>query len=62
MRNKELVDKRFTQIESKMALLNYQLGGQSSTKDFKATLKDLGEIVEDLKSIIERDLDVIRNG
>jgi|TARA_B110000238_G_scaffold26906_1_gene26336 hypothetical protein len=62
MRNKELVDKRFTQIEAKMALLNYQLGGQSSTKDFKETLRDLGNIVEDLKSIIERDLDAMRNG
>ena len=62
MRNKELVDKRFMQIEGKLKTLKYQLGGQSSKKEFEVTLNDLNNIVEDLKSIIERDLDAMRNG
>jgi hypothetical protein len=62
MRNKELVDKRFTQIDGKLKILKHQLGGQSSKKEFELTLNDLGDIVEDLKSIIERDLDAMRNG
>ena len=62
MRNKELVDKRFTQIDGKLKVLKHQLRGQSSKKEFELTLNNLGDIVEDLKSIIERDLDAMRNG
>tara|TARA_R110002153_G_scaffold29114_1_gene89664 strand:+ start:614 stop:802 length:189 start_codon:yes stop_codon:yes gene_type:complete len=62
MRNKELVDKRFTQIEGKIKMLKHQLGGQSSIKDFKETLSDLEEVVSDLKSIIEREVDPMRMG
>ena len=40
MRNKELVDKRFMQIEGKLKTLKYQLGGQSSKKEFEVTLND----------------------
>ena len=62
MRNKELVDKRFTQIEGKIKMLKHQLGGQSSAREFKETLNDLETVVDDLKSIIERNLDPMRNG
>ena len=62
MKNKELVDKRFMQIEGKLKMLKHQLGGQSSRKEFEATLNDLSDVVEDLKSIIERNLDPLRNG
>ena len=62
MKNKELVDKRFMQIEGKLKMLKHQLAGQSSKKEFEATLNDLNDVVEDLKSIIERNLDPLRNG
>lgn len=62
MRNKELVDKRFIQVEGKIKMLKHQLGGQSSIKDFKETLNDLETIVEDLKSIIEREVNPMRMG
>jgi len=45
-----------------LKILKHQLGGQSSKKEFELTLNDLGDIVENLKSIIERDLDAMRNG
>jgi hypothetical protein len=62
MRNKELVDKRFMQIEGKLKTLKYQLGGQSSKKEFEVTLNDLNDVVADLKSLIERSIDPLRNG
>jgi len=62
MRNKELVDKRFIQIESKIKQLKFLVGGQGTAKEFQDTLKDLETVVEDLKSIVERDLDPLRNG
>lgn len=62
MRNKELVDKRFMQIEGKLKTLKYQLRGQSSKEDFEETLTKLEETVIDLKSLIERSIDPLRNG
>ena len=62
MRNKELVDKRFMQIEGKLKTLKYQLRGQSSKEEFEETLTKLEETVIDLKSLIERSIDPLRNG
>tara|TARA_S200002703_G_scaffold157051_2_gene164020 strand:- start:2621 stop:2809 length:189 start_codon:yes stop_codon:yes gene_type:complete len=62
MRNKELVDRRFIQVEGKIKQLKFLVGGQGTAQEFKDTLKDLETVVEDLKSIIERDLDPLRNG
>ena len=61
-RNKELVDKRFMQIEGKLKTLKYQLRGQSSKEEFEETLTKLEETVIDLKSLIERSIDPLRNG
>ena len=62
-RNKVLVDKRFTQIKSKVKNLHLMVArGQSSQQDFRNGLKDLYETVEDLESIIERETQELRNG
>jgi len=58
-----LVDKRFTQIKSKVKNLDLMVArGQSSQQDFRNGLKDLYETVEDLESIIERETQELRNG
>tara|TARA_R110000782_G_scaffold87008_6_gene168470 strand:- start:318 stop:515 length:198 start_codon:yes stop_codon:yes gene_type:complete len=62
-RNKVLVDKRFTQIKSKVKNLDLMVArGQSSQQDFRDGLKDLYETIEDLESIIERETQELRNG
>ena len=62
-RNKVLVDKRFTQIKSKVKNLDLMVArGQSSQQDFRNGLKDLYETIEDLESIIERETQELRNG
>jgi hypothetical protein len=62
MRNKELVDKRIIQIEGKIKTLQHLLNGQSTSDQFKGVLNDLNEVVEDLKSILEREMDPTRYG
>ena len=62
MRNKELVDKRFSQIEGKIKTLKFLLSRQSSVQQFKDELETLENTVEDLKSIIERESSPLRNG
>ena len=62
MRNKELVDKRIIQIEGKIKTLQHLLNGQSTSDQFKGVLNDLNEVVEDLKSILEREIDPTRYG
>ncbi len=62
-RNKVLVEKRFTQIKSKVKNLDLMVArGQSSQQDFRDGLKDLYETIEDLESIIERETQELRNG
>ena len=62
MRNQELVDKRFDQIEGKIKTLKFLLSRQSSVNDFKGELNQMEELVSDLKSLVERDLTPLRNG
>jgi hypothetical protein len=62
MRNKELVDKRIVQIEGKIKTLQHLLNGQSTSEQFKGVLNDLNEVVESLKSILEREMDPTRYG
>ena len=62
-RNKGLVDKRFTNIKSKVKNLDLMVArGQSSAQDFRNGLKDLYEIIEDLESLVEREASPLRNG
>ena len=62
MRNTQLIDKRFDQMESKIKVLKFLLSRQSSVEDFKEELKNMEDILEDLKSLIERGLDPLRKG
>ena len=62
MRNQELIDKRFDQIDGKIKTLNYLLSRQSSVKEFQDELKNMEDLLADLKSLIERNLDPLRNG
>ena len=62
MRNKELVDKRFMQIEGKIKTLKHLMQRQSTQKDFLNEINNLSEVVDDLKSIIERESSPLRNG
>ena len=62
MRNTQLIDKRFEQMESKIKVLKFLLSRQSSVEDFKEELNNMEEILEDLKSLIERGLDPLRKG
>ena len=62
-RNKELVDKRFTNIKSKVKNLDLMVArGQSSAQDFRNGLKDLYETIEDLESLVEREASPLRQG
>lgn len=62
MRNKELVDKRFMQIDGKIKTLKFLISRQSTKEQFSNEIKSLQEVVDDLKSIIEREQSPLRNG
>ena len=62
MRNTQLIDKRFEQMESKIKVLKFLLSRQSSVEDFKEELNNMEDILADLKSLIERGLDPLRKG
>lgn len=63
MRNQELVDKRFMQIEGKLKNLKFLLTRpETKSSEFKKTIEDTEELVNDLKSILERDSTPLRNG
>ena len=62
MRNTQLIDKRFDQMESKIKVLKFLLSRESSVDEFKGELNNMEEILADLKSLIERNLDPLRNG
>ena len=62
MRNQELIDKRFEQIEGKIKTLKFLLSRQSSVNDFKNELNQMEELVDNLKSLIERESTPLRNG
>lgn len=63
MKNQELIDRRFMQLEAKLKTMNLLLSRPGSTsKQFKDEIKDAEEVIEDLKAIIERDTTPLRNG
>lgn len=62
MRNQELIDKRFEQIEGKIKTLKFLLSRQSSVNDFKNELNQMEELVDNLKSLVERESSPLRNG
>jgi len=63
MRNQELIDRRFMQLEAKLKTMNLLLSRPGSTsKQFRDEIKDDEEVIMDLKAIIERDTTPLRNG
>ena len=62
MRNKELVDKRFMQIDGKIKTLKFLMSRQSTKEEFSNEIKSLQEVVDELKAIIEREQSPLRNG
>jgi|TARA_B110000908_G_C10225071_1_gene437504 hypothetical protein len=62
MRNKELIDKRFMQIDGKLKTLKFLMSRSSTKEQFMDEIKGLTEVVDDLKSIIERQSTPLRNG
>ena len=49
-------------MESKIKVLKFLLSRESSVDEFKGELNNMEEILADLKSLIERNLDPLRNG
>ena len=63
MINKELIDKRFMQMDAKLKILNMLLSRpDSSREEFKEVIDDAGIVLDDLKSLINRNTDPLRNG
>ena len=62
MKNQELIDKRFSQIEGKLKTLKLLISHQTSTNEFRKEIEATEEIVNDLKSIIEREASPLRYG
>jgi len=62
-RNKELVDKRFVQLKSKIKNLDLMISrGKSTAQDFRVELKSTYEFIEEFESLIEREASPLRNG
>jgi len=62
MRNQELINKRFQQIDGKTKTLKFLVSRQSPVQDFKNELNQLEELIEDLKSLVDRESTPLRNG
>ena len=60
--NKELIDKRFMQIEGKIKTLKFIVSRKEPVSRYKEELNNLEEVVNDLKSQIERLQSPMRNG
>lgn len=61
-RNKELVDRRFTNIKGLVRQLDQLVKRGGNVNDFKNTIKRLDETIEELESIIEQEARILRNG
>tara|TARA_R110001592_G_scaffold129132_1_gene341443 strand:+ start:1530 stop:1727 length:198 start_codon:yes stop_codon:yes gene_type:complete len=62
-RNKELVDKGFTNIKSGVKTLDLMVSrGKSDVDAFRKQLKIVYDKIEELESLVEREAGVLRNG
>tara|TARA_B100000287_G_scaffold399766_1_gene418378 strand:- start:812 stop:1006 length:195 start_codon:yes stop_codon:yes gene_type:complete len=61
-RNKELIDKRLSQLDGKLKAFRFLLNRQGSKEDFNKVLTDSENILEDLTALIERESSPMRNG
>ena len=61
-RNKELIDKRLSQLDGKLKAFRFLLNRQGSKEDFSKVLTDSENILEDLTALVERESSPMRNG
>tara|TARA_R110000803_G_scaffold14714_1_gene40904 strand:+ start:946 stop:1143 length:198 start_codon:yes stop_codon:yes gene_type:complete len=62
-RNKELVDRGFTNIKSGVKTLDLMVSrGGSDVDAFRKQLKNVYDKIEELESLVEREAGVLRNG
>jgi uncharacterized coiled-coil protein SlyX len=62
-RNKQGIDKGFTNVKSGIKTLDLMVSrGGSSVEDFRKKLKEVYEKLENLESLVEREANVMRNG
>lgn len=62
-RNKELIDKGFTNIKTGVRTLDLMVSrGGSNVDDFRKQLKHVYEKIEDLESLVEKEASPLRNG
>jgi hypothetical protein len=62
VRNMELIDRRFDQIDGKVRHLRHLLNGKSTTQDFTQALDELQQMQDEVRSMINRDQTPLRNG
>jgi hypothetical protein len=62
VRNKELIDRRFDQIDGKIRHLRHLVSGTSTTKDFIEGLQELQDMQNEVRSMIDRDTNPLRKG
>jgi hypothetical protein len=62
-RNKELIDKGFTNIKTGVRTLDLMVSrGGSNVDDFRKQLKHVYEKIEDLESLVDKETSPLRNG
>ena len=61
-RNKQLIDKRLSQLDGKLTAFRFHLNRQGTTQDFQKTLEETENILEDLTALVERESSPMRNG
>lgn len=62
MKNPELVERRFNQIDGKIKTLKFLLSRQTTKEEFTSEINQLEELVNELKSMVDRDTTPLRRG
>lgn len=62
MKNPQLVERRFNQIDGKIKTLKFLLSRQATKDEFVTEIVQLEELVNELKSMVDRDTTPLRRG
>tara|TARA_R110000803_G_scaffold50310_1_gene104419 strand:+ start:62 stop:256 length:195 start_codon:yes stop_codon:yes gene_type:complete len=62
VRNSELINRRFDQIDGKIRHLRHLLNGQSTPQDFNKGLEELQQLQDEVRSMVNRDQTPLQNG
>ena len=60
-RNKELIDRRLSQLDGKLKAFRFHLNRGGSKQEFQKTLEETEFLLEDLTALIERESSPMRN-